>query len=67
MRSYTVRCSAPAPKIKKNPPQENFLYSNVKRFSIFSQKKAALIFQGTKPPKKFQLGKQKNPPQENFL
>ena len=30
---------------QKSPPQENFLYSNIKKFLIFSHKKAFLIFQ----------------------
>ena len=30
---------------KKYPLQENFLYSSIKRFLIFSQEKAFLIFQ----------------------
>ena len=36
---------------KKNPPQENFLCSNIKKLLIFSQKKAVLIFQETESTK----------------
>ena len=35
----------------KNPPQENFLCSTIKKLLIFSQKKAVLIFQETESTK----------------
>ena len=52
--------SAQARKNKKNPPQENFLYSgkmelsntNIKKLFVFSQEKVVLIFRETKTPKK---------------
>ena len=52
--------SAQARKIKKKPPQENFLYSwkmelcssNIKKFRTFSQEEAVLIFQEMDTPKK---------------
>ena len=42
------------PKLEKqkNPPRENFLYSNIKKILIISQKKAFLIFWETETPKK---------------
>ena len=48
---------SPSSKNKKNPPRENFLYSNIKKFLLFSQKKAVLIFQET--PKRFLILSQK--------
>ena len=44
---------SPSSKNKENPPQENFLYSNIKKLLIFSQKKAVLIFQETETLKEF--------------
>ena len=48
-------------KNKKNPPRENFLYSgkielsnsHIKKFLIFSRKKAFLCFEKRKPRKNF--------------
>ena len=50
---------SPSSKNKKKPSRENFLCSNIKKFLIFSQKKAVLIFQGTETPKKFFILSQK--------
>ena len=36
----------------QSKPRENFLYSNMKKFHIFSQKQAFAIFQETETPKK---------------
>ena len=52
---------SPSSKNKKNPLRENFLYSgkmkhsisNIKKFLIFSQKKAVIIFQEIETPKRF--------------
>ena len=56
------------PKLKnwKNPPWESFIYlkielsrSNIKKFLIFSLKRAVLIFQETQTSKKFLIFSQK--------
>ena len=35
---------SPSSKNKKNPPQENFIYSNIKKMAILSQNKVVFIF-----------------------
>ena len=42
-----MKLFSPGSKNKKNPPRENLLYSKIKKILIFSQKKAAVIFQET--------------------
>ena len=46
---------SPSSKNKKDSPQENFLYSNIKKFLVFSQKKVVLVFQEMEAPKKFPI------------
>ena len=46
-------------KNKKNPPRENFSYSNIKKFLIFSPKKAVLIFQEMETLKNYFIFSQK--------